>query len=153
MKRLLSRLCVIAAITGITVATLTIIASTPGKAGTPGKVSSPAAHKPAWHFIFSLPNGNATTHYNAFTAVVATGKTTGWAFMENAPYAYERTGPRTWKKVPYPGKNGNVALAAVAPDGKGTVWAGYYTASGTQLDRGQGRNGKWPGPSPATSPA
>lgn len=141
MKRLLSRICVIAAITGITVAALAIVAGTPGHASSPQKASSPAVHKPAWHFIFAIPNGNATTHFNAFTAVVATGKTAGWAFMENAPYAYERTGPRTWKKVPFPGKNGNVALAAVASDGRGAVWAGYFTASGTQLDRWTGT--KW----------
>ncbi|HTR95555.1 MAG TPA: hypothetical protein VMI73_27805 [Trebonia sp.] len=135
MKHLVSRICVIAAITGITVATLTFIA------GTPGRASTPKVHKPAWHIIFSRPNGNATTHYNAFTAVVATSRTAGWAFLENAPCAYERTGARTWKKVPFPGKHGNVTLAGVAPDGKGAVWAGYYTASGTQLDRWTGA--KW----------
>ena len=42
---------------------------------------------------------------------------------------------------PVPGKNGNVTLAAVAPDGKGTVWASYFSASGTQLDRWTGT--KW----------
>jgi hypothetical protein len=141
MKHLVSRLCVIAAITGITVATLAFVASTAGKASSPGRASSSGARTPAWHFILSIPNGNASTHFNAFTAVVATGRTTGWAFMENAPYAYERTGAKTWKKVPFPGKHVNVTLAAVAPDGKGTVWAGYFTATGTQLDRWTGT--KW----------
>jgi hypothetical protein len=141
MKRLASRICLIAAISAITIATLALVASPPGRASSPGQAGSPAAHKPAWHFIFSLPNGNAPTHYNAFTAVVATGKTTGWAFMFKAPYAYHRTGANTWKKVPFPGKNGNVTLAAVAPDGRGAVWASYFTASGSQLDRWTGT--KW----------
>lgn len=137
MKRLLSRLCVIAAITGITVTCLTLIATTPGRAAAPGA----RAHKPAWHIIFSVPNGNASTRYNAFTAVVAAGKTAGWAFMLNAPYAYQRTGVHTWRKVPFPGKHGNVTLAAVAPDGKGAVWASYFSAKGSQLDRWTGT--KW----------
>jgi hypothetical protein len=141
MKRLVSRICIIAAIAGITVATLAFVAGTPGNASTPGAPSTPTVHKPAWHFIFSVPNGNASTHYNAFTAVVATGRTTGWAFMFKAPYAYHRTGAKTWQKVPFPGKNGNVTAAAVAPDGKGTVWASYFTASGSQLDRWTGT--KW----------
>ena len=141
MKHLVSRICLIAAIAGITVATLAVVASPPGRAAKAGTPATANAHRPAWQVILSVHSGNPITGYNAFTTVVATGKTAGWAFLANGPNAYERTGARTWKKVPLPGKNGNVTLAAVAPDGKGAVWASYLTANGTQLDRWNGT--KW----------
>jgi hypothetical protein len=59
------------------------------------------AHQPAWHIIY-------TRAQNAeFEAVVATGKTSGFAFLEPnetvaTPVAYERTGATTFKKVPFP---------------------------------------------------
>jgi hypothetical protein len=59
------------------------------------------AHQPTWHIIY-------TRAQNAeFEAVVATGKTSGFAFMEPnetvaTPVAYERTGATTFKKVPFP---------------------------------------------------
>jgi YVTN family beta-propeller protein len=63
--------------------------------------SAASAHRPAWHIIY-------TQDQNAeFEAVVATGKTSGFALLEpNAtvavPSAYERTGATTFTKVPFP---------------------------------------------------
>lgn len=64
--------------------------------------ASPApAHRPAWHIIY-------TEEQNAeFEAVVATGKASGFAFLEPnttvaVPVAYERTGATTFKAVPFP---------------------------------------------------
>lgn len=60
-----------------------------------------SAQRPAWHIVY-------TQTVNAeFEAVVATGKTSGFALLEpNAtvavPSAYERTGPTTFTKVPFP---------------------------------------------------
>jgi hypothetical protein len=59
------------------------------------------AHGPTWHVVY-------TQSVNAeFEAVVATGKTSGFAFLEPnttvaVPSAYERTGATTFKKVPSP---------------------------------------------------
>lgn len=71
-------------------------------------------------------------------AVVATGKTSGWAFPGGSTVAYERTGATTWKKVAFPGQGGavNVAEASSPSD----VWAAHLAASGqqTQLDHWNG---------------
>jgi hypothetical protein len=60
------------------------------------------AQGPAWHTIFMQTAQNAE-----FEAVVATGKTSGFAFLEPdetvaTPVAYERTGAATFKTVPLP---------------------------------------------------
>jgi hypothetical protein len=52
--------------------------------------TAPAARGPAWHTILSLPNGKTTG--NAVDTVVATGKTSGWAFLVSSTVAHERTG-------------------------------------------------------------
>jgi hypothetical protein len=94
------------------------------------------AHAPTWHDVLTLLNGTAL---NSFSVVVATGKTTGWAFMNVSPVAYERTGATTWKKVPFPGKGGSVAAAGASSPSN--VWASYFTAQGSQVDHWNG--GKW----------
>ena len=79
-----------------------------------------AATQPAWRVVDSITS--STTHPDALTAVVATGKTSGYVF-ESTPtgeVAYQRTGLTTWKKVPFP-RNVRVALAqASSPT---DVWA------------------------------
>lgn len=51
-----------------------------------------------------VPGGN-------FTAVVATGKTTGWAFdATSPPTAYQRSGS-TWKRVAFPGQRFETVVA------------------------------------------
>ncbi|MGH3253230.1 MAG: hypothetical protein ACRDOI_44405 [Trebonia sp.] len=88
---------------------------------------------PSWHPVLSVPGGGVAE------AVVATGKTTGWAFLGNGA-AYERTGATAWKKVAFPGSNGYVnAAAASSPS---NVWAAFRPAAGgegSQVDRWNGR--------------
>jgi len=95
------------------------------------------AHTPTWHTILSLPGGK--TPSNTVETVVATGKTSGWAFLPSSTVAYERTGSTTWKKVALPERGGTVNVAqATSPS---NVWAAYHTAGGTHIDRWNGR--KW----------
>jgi hypothetical protein len=95
--------------------------------------SAATPHAPSWHPVLSVPGGGVTE------AVVATGKTTGWAFLGNGA-AYQRVGATAWKKVAFPGHNGYVnAAAASSPS---NVWAAFRsTAGGSQVDRWNGR--KW----------
>lgn len=76
-----------------------------------------------------------------FGAVVATGPASGWAFVDNASYAYERTGVTTWKKVPYPGGNG-VSVTAAAATSASDVWA-FTSISGTRSQAVELVGGKW----------
>jgi hypothetical protein len=91
------------------------------------------ARGPAWRTVLSVANGTKT---GLFDTVVATGKTSGWAFRNDGT-AYTRTGAATWRKVAFPGQGGAVNVAgASAPS---NVWAAYDTASGTQLYHWSGR--------------
>jgi hypothetical protein len=94
--------------------------------------SAATSHAPSWHPVLSVPGGGVTE------AVVATGKTTGWAFLYNDT-AYQRVGATAWKKVAFPGHNGYVnAAAASSPS---NVWAAFRsTTGGSQVDRWNGRN-------------
>jgi len=93
------------------------------------------AHTPSWHTILSLPGGKAPS--NTVETVVATGKTSGWAFLSNSTVAYERTGSTAWKKVALPERGGTVNVAqATSPS---NVWAAYRSSQGTHLDRWNGR--------------
>ena len=94
--------------------------------------SAATSHAPSWHPVLSVPGGGVTE------AVVATGKTTGWAFLYNDT-AYQRVGATAWKKVTFPGHNGYVnAAAASSPS---NVWAAFRsTTGGSQVDRWNGRN-------------
>jgi hypothetical protein len=93
--------------------------------------SAATPHAPSWQPVLSVPGGGVVE------AVVATGKTTGWAFLGNGA-AYQRTGATAWKKVAFPGGNGYVdAAAASSPS---NVWAAFSsTAGGSQVDRWNGR--------------
>jgi hypothetical protein len=100
--------------------------------GAPG-ASAAAAHVPSWHPVLSVPGGGVTE------AVVATGKTTGWAFLYNDT-AYQRVSATAWKKVAFPGHNGYVIAAAASSPSN--VWAAFHsTTGGSQVDRWNGR--KW----------
>lgn len=92
-----------------------------------------SAATPSWQPVLSVAGGGTAT------TVVATGKTTGWAFMESGA-AYERTGATTWKQVTFPGSNGYVnAAAASSPS---DVWAAFRPAAGgpgSQVDHWNGR--------------
>lgn len=91
-------------------------------------------HAPAWHTILSLSAGK--TPSNTVETVVATGKTSGWAFLSSSTVAYERIGSTMWKKVALPERGGAVNVAqATSPS---NVWAAYHTATGTHVDRWNG---------------
>ena len=67
--------------------------------------------------------------FGGFTAVIAVGRTGGWAFNQGtAPTAWRRSGS-TWTQVPFPGKPNEVVVAAGAA-APADVWA--FTASGAQ---------------------
>ncbi len=83
--------------------------------------TGPRAADPSWRVVKSVKtdlNGN-------FTAVVATGATTGWGFdgigFSSPPTAWERSGG-TWTKVAFPSKTGDEVDAAAASS-PSNVWA------------------------------
>ena len=75
--------------------------------------------------------------YVRFDAVVATGRTAGWAFRSDSTVAYERVGATAWKQVAFPGGTGTVAAAAATSPS--SVWAAYNSTSGGQLDHWNGQ--------------
>jgi hypothetical protein len=113
----------LASAAGLVVASAAWAATTPAKA-------------PSWHVLETV-NGVSQD----FGAVVATGPASGWAFVDNASYAYERTGLTTWKKVPYPGGNG-VSFAAAAATSASDVWA-FTNIDGTRFQAVELVHGKW----------
>jgi hypothetical protein len=74
-----------------------------------------------WHVVEKVKTDGS----GDFTAVVATGKTTGWAFdgyaATKGPAAWERKGS-TWTRVAFPGK-ANEVVAAAAATSPSDVWA------------------------------
>jgi hypothetical protein len=80
-----------------------------------------AATGPSWRIVKSVQLGDD----GQFTAVAATGKTTGWAFggtdFNAPPAAYQFSGA-SWRKVPFPGTKEEevVTAAATSPS---DVWA------------------------------
>ncbi len=89
--------------------------SAAGASATHASAAGPSAPGPSWHIVKQVPGGN-------FTAVVATGKTTGWAFdATSPPTAYQRSGS-TWKRVAFPGQRFETVVAAGATS-PGSVWA------------------------------
>jgi hypothetical protein len=94
------------------------------------------AHAPSWHPVLSAANGKTPNH---FDTVIATGKTSGWAFLNNSTAALERTGATTWKKVSFPGTGGAVNVGAASSPSN--VWAAYHSGAVTHLDRWNGS--KW----------
>ena len=105
------------------------LASAAWAATTPAKL-------PSWHVLETV-NGSSRD----FGAIVATGPASGWALVDNASYAYERTGVTTWKKVPYPGGNG-VSVAAAAATSASDVWA-FTNIAGARSQAVELVRGKW----------
>ncbi len=98
--------------------------------------ASARIHGASWHTVLSRPDG--ATPSNAVETVVATGKTSGWAFLASGA-AYHRTGRSRWTATALRERGGAVNVAAAAtPD---DVWAAYRMADRTHLDRWNGR--KW----------
>ena len=76
----------------------------------------------SWHFVKHLHSGGD------FTAVVAVGKTGGWAFNGiSKPTAWKRSGA-SWTQVSFPGQSGEEVVAAEASSAT-NVWA--FTAGGS----------------------
>jgi hypothetical protein len=115
-----------------------VLGITAGIAGllTLGSVTAAtAAPSPSWHIVKSVHSGVN----GDFTAMVATGKATGWAFDGiNGPTAWQRHGS-TWTEVRFPGKSGEsvVAAAATSPS---DVWAFTDVNQGSRVLRWNGRN-------------
>jgi len=102
--------------------------------------AAPPAAAPHWHIVESVK----TTAFD-FTAVVATGKTTGWAFGGNnpdaAPTAWQRNGA-AWTKVAFPGvKDDNVVYAAATSPAN--VWAFANNPFGTASQVLHWAGAKW----------
>ena len=85
-----------------------------------------AAPAPKWHIVKSVTPGGA------FTAVAATGKTTGWAFGSQfasilGPMAWQLRGGK-WTQEAFPGEPTETVIAAGATS-PSDVWA--FTQAGT----------------------
>jgi len=92
--------------------------------------SAMAATGPSWHIVTSVKSDDT----GDFSAVVATGKTTGWAFdgagFSSPPAAYQLSGT-TWKQAAFPGKKNEEVITAGATS-PSDVWAftsGFGTPS------------------------
>jgi hypothetical protein len=105
-------------------------------AASAGCAATTLAEAPSWHVLKTV-NGFS----QVFGAVVATGPASGWALVDNASYAYERTGVATWKKVPYPGGNG-VSVTTAAATSASDVWA-FTNIAGTRFQAVELVRGKW----------
>jgi len=102
--------------TGLIFGAATAAFATTGAAAAAASVS-PAAG-PHWHIVKSVK----TDANGDFTAEVATGKTTGWAFDGlSSPTAWKRHGS-TWTKAAFPGESNESVIAAGASS-PSDVWA------------------------------
>src|SRR5260370_25036495 len=87
----------------------------------------------SWRIVKRVPSGAL----GDFTAIVAVGRTGGWAFNGiSRPTAWKRSGP-SWVRVSFPRQNGEEVVAAGASSAT-NVWA--FTASG-----GRSRALRWSG--------
>ena len=117
--------------------------ATAGVAPAASAAAAPAAGK-QWHVIFRAPKVSPSLQITQdFTAVVATGRTTGFAFdgigAPGGETAWERTGHAgaTWKKVPFPGKT-NEEVAYAAASSPTNVWAFGNDFNGSRVLRWTG---------------
>jgi hypothetical protein len=104
-----------------------------GATAVAGAANATAGTPPSWHVVKSVrsgPNGD-------FTAMVATGRSAGWAFDGiNGPTAWQRHGG-TWSRVSFPGKSGETVVAAAATS-PSDVWAFTDVGSGSRVLRWNG---------------
>jgi hypothetical protein len=131
MRHKLSRISMVLGASGMLAVGLASGAYAATTAGA-GNTAKAAASSPTWHTVLSVPNGQ-------FGSVVATGRTSGWAFQGGGT-AYERTGATAWKKVAFPGTGGVVNVAGASSPSN--VWAALKSSSGqaTELYRWNGRS-------------
>jgi hypothetical protein len=95
-----------------------------------------------WHIVKSVRSGPT----GDFSAVVATGRGSGWAFDGN-PLAAPPAGPEAWKlsgttwtRKPFPGKRNEGVVAAEATS-RSNVWAFTDVGAGSRVLHWNGR--KW----------
>jgi hypothetical protein len=87
----------------------------------------------SWHFVKHVHSGGN----GDFTAVVAVGKTGGWAFNGvSKPAAWKRSGG-SWTQVSFPGRSGEEVVAAGASSAS-NVWAFTGGGSGSRALRWNG---------------
>jgi hypothetical protein len=80
--------------------------------------SAQTAASPSWQIVKQVHGGGQPD----FSAVVAVGKTGGWAFDQGStPTAWKRSGS-TWTRVAFPGKKNETVIAAKASSAT-NVWA------------------------------
>jgi len=92
------------AVAGVATATASAVAAT--------------SASPSWHIVKRVHSGTT----GIFTAVVAVGKTGGWAFNGvSGPTAWERSGS-SWTRVAFPGRSDELVVAAGASSPT-NVWA------------------------------
>ena len=77
---------------------------------------------PAWNVVKKVPGGD-------FSAVVAAGRSGGWAFGQGPKPTAWRRSRSAWTQVPFPGESNEVVIAAGATSGT-NVWA--FTTGGTR---------------------
>jgi hypothetical protein len=86
---------------------------------------------PTWKVVKKVPGGD-------FSAVVAIGRSGGWAFGEGPkPTAWRRSGS-AWTQVSFPGQSNEVVIAAGATSGT-NVWAFTTGGSHSRALRWNGR--------------
>jgi hypothetical protein len=107
-----------------------------------GAAQAAPATSAMWHIVKRVHSGVA----GDFTAVVATGKSAGWAFNGNSlaaptakPTAWKRHGS-TWTQASFPGKRGEEVVAAGAAS-PSDVWAFTDVGVGSRVLRWNGH--KW----------
>jgi hypothetical protein len=94
--------------------------------------ASAAPTAPNWHIVKSV-----TTGTGAFTTVVATGKTTGWAFggqfaLAAAPTAWQLANGKWTQDKAFPGEPAETILAA-GSSSPSDVWAFTQAATGSRV--------------------
>jgi hypothetical protein len=100
-------------------------------------VTVSAAARPSWQIIKQVPGGS----FAEFTAIIAIGRSGGWAFDgQGGANAWERNGS-AWSKVPFPSKS-DEEVSAVAASSPADVWAFTSTIFG-----GSSRALRWNGSS------
>ena len=125
-------------VAGIAAGVAGLVALTGGVAAVAGTASAvPPAQ--AWHIAKQVRSGPA----GDFTAVVATGRDSAWAFNGNAvadpdtvPTAWRRTG-NTWTRVAFPGLRGEQVVAAGATS-PSDLWAFTDVGAGSRVLRWDG---------------
>jgi len=127
---------------GVATLAATVVAGTAlagtGLAGT-GAAQASSATSASWHIVKQVHSGAA----GDFTAVVATGKSSGWAFNGNTlaapaakPTAWKRNGS-TWTRVSFPGEQGEEVVEARATS-PSDVWAFTEVGPGSRVLRWNG---------------